>query len=238
MTALAASEDPLGRAVILVQDHDRGVGESPLELEDVPHVRASPAVDGLVRVADHRHLVVPPRQLKDELVLRPVGVLVLVHQNMQKALPVGIEDVGVLPEKPNRQDQEVVEVHSVGRYQPPLVLLVNVSDLALENRATPGAIGIGRGAQKFVFGRGNSPVHGPRREFLDVQAEVAYHITGKPHGVSLVINGKGGLVTQQRGPRDAICAHKRSEKSTPTCVPPPVLPAPPPGGAFRPRLCW
>ena len=138
MTALAASRIRLGGAVVLVQHDDGGVGEGALELQDVPYVGPPPTVNRLVRVAHHGHLVMAAGQLQDELVLRPVSVLVLVDQNVQKALPVGLEDLGVLPEKLDRQQQKVVEVHGVGGHQTPLVLLVDVGDLALENASCGG----------------------------------------------------------------------------------------------------
>ncbi len=166
MTALAASRIRLGGTVVLVQHDDSGVGEGALELEDVPHVGPPPTVDGLVRVPHHGHLVMATGQLQDELVLRPVSVLVLVDQNVQKALPVGFEYLGVRPEKLDRQQQKVVKIHGVGRHQTPLVLLVDIGDLALENRAAASTLGVGGRAQELVLGPGNSGVHGSRREFL------------------------------------------------------------------------
>src|SRR3712207_7056583 len=46
-------EDPLGGAVVLLQDDDARAGEVPLEVEDVAEIGAPPAVDRLVVVA-HR----------------------------------------------------------------------------------------------------------------------------------------------------------------------------------------
>jgi hypothetical protein len=81
-------EDRLGGPVVLVQDHDGRVRERPLELEEVAYIGSPPTVDRLVGVADHRYLVMSAGKLEHELVLRPVGVLVLVDQDVLKALLV------------------------------------------------------------------------------------------------------------------------------------------------------
>ena len=55
-------EDRLGGAVVLVEDDRRGVGEGPLELEQVAHLGAPEAVDALVGVADDADVAPAPRR--------------------------------------------------------------------------------------------------------------------------------------------------------------------------------
>ena len=74
---------------------------------------------------------------QDELVLRRVGVLVLVDQDVLEALLVVREHVGVLAEQRDGVHEQVVEVHRAGLLQAGLVLGVDVGDLALEDVATP-----------------------------------------------------------------------------------------------------
>ena len=88
-----------------------------------------------------------PGQLQDKLVLCPVGVLVLVHQYVGKAVLVGGEHVRVLAEQPDGEHEQVVEIHGVGRHQPLLVLRVDLGDLPLENGAAPGPLGVRSRAQ-------------------------------------------------------------------------------------------
>ena len=204
-------EDPLGRAVVLVKHNDGGVGEGALELQDVPYVGPPPAVNRLVGVAHHGHLVVTAGQLQDEFVLRPVSVLVLVDQNVQKTVPISLEDPGVFPEKTHRQQQEVVEVHGVGSDQTTLVLLVDVRDFPLENRAAAGTVRVLRGAQELVLGPGDGCMYGSRWEFLSVQADIPHDITSEPHGISLVVNRERRLVAEDRG-LSAQYAHTRRMK--------------------------
>ena len=129
-------EDRLGRAEVLLQ-HDRGhVGERPLELQDVADVRAAPAVDRLVRVADDADVAVRLAQQLDDLVLRVVGVLELVDEDVREPRLVGGAHIVVGLQQVGRDHQQVVEVHGVGRVQPVLVLRVDVGD-ALAERIGP-----------------------------------------------------------------------------------------------------
>ena len=60
MTAFATARIGMQRAVVLLELDDARAGEVPLEVEDVAHVGAAPAVDGLVVVAHGAD--VPPRR--------------------------------------------------------------------------------------------------------------------------------------------------------------------------------
>ena len=105
-----------------------------LELEDVADRRAAERVDGLVGVADdaqlggrHRHVgrVVgrcpAADQLLDQLVLRVVGVLVLVDEDVPEPAPVVLGDVREGLQQVDRRHDQVVEVERVGLPQPALV---------------------------------------------------------------------------------------------------------------------
>ena len=115
MTALAARQDVLGRAVVLLE-HDRPrVRVVAFELDDVADRGAAERVDRLVGVADDDQLrrrdvgcgradelavggahltgvVRAADQLADQHVLGVVGVLVLVDQHVPEAAPVVLGD--------------------------------------------------------------------------------------------------------------------------------------------------
>jgi hypothetical protein len=80
MTCIRRVEDGAGRAVVLLEPHHAARREVLLEVEDVADVRAAPAVDRLVVVADHHQVAVRRRQQLQEPVLRAVRVLVLVDE--------------------------------------------------------------------------------------------------------------------------------------------------------------
>ena len=91
----------------------------------------------LVGVAHDADVAVLGGEQEHQLVLRPVGVLVLVDEHVAEALAVVLEHVGVLAEQADRVGQQVVEVHGAGALEPGLVLAVDVGDLALEDDLGP-----------------------------------------------------------------------------------------------------
>ena len=90
-------QDRLGRAVVLLEQDRRGVGEVVLELEDVADVGAAERIDRLVGVTDDQQIGLGVGQLLDQLVLRVVGVLVLVDQDVPEPPAIGLGDVGPRP---------------------------------------------------------------------------------------------------------------------------------------------
>ena len=81
-------EDLRRRAIVLLEPNDGGVREILVEVEDVPNVGAAPAVDRLIVVADDADVAVLAAEQLDQLVLRAVGVLILVDEDVAKALAI------------------------------------------------------------------------------------------------------------------------------------------------------
>ena len=75
---------------------------------------------------------------EDQFVLGPVGVLVLVHQDVAEPLPVVLEHVGAGLQHVDGHQQQVVEVHGVGGEQALLILAVHLGHAALHDGAGPG----------------------------------------------------------------------------------------------------
>ena len=150
--------------------------------------KSAPAepVHRLVGVADDAHVLVAAGEQQDDLVLRLVGVLVLVDEDVLEALAVVLEDVGVVAQQADGVDEQVVEVHRPGLVQPGLVLPEHLGLLALED-----VLGAGQRlvrAAQLVLPEADDAVHAPRREALGVEAEVADHVAGEADGVGLVVD--------------------------------------------------
>ena len=134
---------------------------------------------------------------QDQLVLGPVGVLVLVHQDVAEALLVVVQHVGAGLQQVDGHQQQVVEVHGVGRQQPLLVLAVDLGDPALHDG--PGPAGVGLEVDQLVLGGRDEGVDGPGRELLGVEVEVPDHVPGQADGVGLVVDGEVALVAEAGG---------------------------------------
>ena len=183
-------EHRLGGPVVLHQ-RDRGdVGERLLELEDVGDVGASEAVDRLVPIAHDGDVAVLLGQLDDQLVLDLVGVLVLVDEDVGKALAVVGEHVGVAAEQLDGVEEDVVEVHGAGPEQAGLVLAVDVGELALGEGAGP--VGVLVDEHVVVLRRADLGVHRAGRQLLGVQVQVPQDVAGEADGVGLVVDRERG----------------------------------------------
>jgi len=101
-----------GPVVLLEPDHP-GTLEGRLEAEDVPDVRTSPPVDGLVVVPDHHEVRMTLGKQLQEAELRVIGVLVLVDQDEGEAVPIARENLGMRLKQLDRFDEQVVEVEGV-----------------------------------------------------------------------------------------------------------------------------
>ena len=138
MTALAASQDVLGGAVVLLQAHHLGPGEVLLEMQNVLDGGPPELVDALVVVAHHAQVAAALGQQTDKPVLGVVGVLVLVHHQVAEAVLVVLQHVGAGLEQAHGVDDEVVKVHGVGIGQAALVDPVGLGHL-LQAEVVPGA---------------------------------------------------------------------------------------------------
>ncbi len=125
-------EDALARAVVdLERDHECA-GKRDLEVQDVPDVRAAPRVDRLIRVADDHEVLVTLGEQFHETELRPVGVLILVHEDERKTFPVPVQQLRIVLEELDRLHEQVVEVERVLVLEGLLVLGEDTSHVANE----------------------------------------------------------------------------------------------------------
>ena len=106
-------ENSVGRTIILFQLDDFDLGEMFLQLEQVGNLRAAPSVNALVIVAHDAQVAVLASQRVDQVKLGGVGVLVFIHHHVMILFPACSERVGVLREKPERQQNQIIEIDGV-----------------------------------------------------------------------------------------------------------------------------
>ena len=103
-------ENRLRGAVVLLEHDLRRIREVVFEGEDVAHVCAPEAVHGLVVVAHNRHVAMLCAEDLDELVLRLVGVLVLVDEQVKESILVVLTNRVRLAKQRHGAEQQVVEI--------------------------------------------------------------------------------------------------------------------------------
>ncbi len=201
-------QDVLRRPVVLLKQDDPGAGEVTLEFGDVAYGRAAERVDRLVSVADHaelarRHEVVTPQmarpaadKLPDQHVLRVVGVLVLIDQDVPELAPPVGGHVRKCLEQVDGDHDDVVEVHRACGDQPALILAVGLGE-----RLLPVPVGSRRDGlvvEQIVLERRHPAGHGLRRVVLGVQVELAADQAHQPLGVRLIVDRERGRVPEPR----------------------------------------
>jgi hypothetical protein len=126
-----------GRAVVL-REHDLFcLGIVGLEVGEDARVGAAPRVDGLVGVAGDAQVPAFLGQQAGELVLVPVDVLELVHEDVGEPPAPGVEGAAAVLEHPHGLDEQVVEVERVRFLEDLLVALAGADEVVLERLPDP-----------------------------------------------------------------------------------------------------
>ena len=178
-------ENPAGRAVVLFEPYDTDVGEVLLEVVDVLDLRAPPAVDGLVVVADGPNRARSRRtagfrggEPPQPSVLDAVRVLEFVDEEVAEAASVVGAEIRIVAQQLVAAQQEFGEIHQSA---PVAELLVDLVDLPVEGGEH---IVVRRrhvlGAPAFVLVRIDEPDRLARRPLLFVEVEAAHHPLHQP----------------------------------------------------------
>ncbi len=114
-------QDGGGRTVVLFQADDRGVGPVAVEAQDVLDLGPAPAVDRLIVVADDAQIAMLVGQRLDDAVLRAIGVLVFVDQQVLEARGFGRPRGRKVLEQLLGTKEQIIEVDGARRLQGALV---------------------------------------------------------------------------------------------------------------------
>ena len=169
---IGEAEDVFGRAIILLQTHDGGLGIVALKREDVADVGSAKGVDALRVVAHDTDVFMLRREHLGQGILGAVGILVFVDVEVRPTLLVFLQDLRFLLEEFDGMEQEVVEVDGVGAAEGLLIGSVEERGFFLRQRS--GHAGVGFGRDHLVFGAGDERPQRPHSELLRVDV-VAFH---------------------------------------------------------------
>ena len=150
-------EDHLGRAVILLQFDYRSFRVIFFKIKDVADIGAAPAVNALVRIADHAEVAVLCRQHPGQCVLRVVGVLIFIDQDIAKPLLVFFPHRRELFQQTHRHIHQIIKIHRIVRQQLLLVQTVHGSHPLLV--VIVGLCGKPLWCEQLILGVGNGPDH-------------------------------------------------------------------------------
>ena len=166
-------QDVLRGPVILFEADDLRFRKVALELKDVTDVGASPGVDRLVLISHRAHIVSIACQEAHQFILRTIGVLILVDQQILKLAVVVIADLRRGLQEANGLEQQVVEVHGIGFEQFLAILRIDMRDFL-----RLGIAGIEINLLRIkhvVFCPGDSGQNGARRKLLIIDAQAPHY---------------------------------------------------------------
>jgi hypothetical protein len=127
---VGAVQDGGGGAVVLFQTKQFRVWKVAPELMQILHARAAPAIDGLVVIAHRKGLHRAPGKQFHPAVLDGIGVLELIDEHMPEALPVVIQQRGLVAPQFKCAQQQLREVDHAGARAGLLVVRVQADQLA------------------------------------------------------------------------------------------------------------
>lgn len=85
-----------------------------MEITDDLDVGTTPAINTLVVVAHHSHIVLFIHQQLQQFILHIVGILIFIHNHILKTGSQLIRQIGQLLQHEHRIEQQVVKVHGIG----------------------------------------------------------------------------------------------------------------------------
>src|SRR6266478_3486478 len=181
-------EDLLRRAVIALQLDDASRREIPRKTHQDGNVRAAPAVDGLVFVADDADVLLRAGKKPEQLILHPVGVLVLVHVNVLKTRLPLFAHRHRFPQQFDGTSQQIIEIESVASVQQLFVGGVDVGN-------TPAVLVDGLAAHllralAMILRVADAAQNISRRQRLVIDLQVRHDQFHRRELVIVVVNGE------------------------------------------------
>ena len=101
------------RAIVSLKAHDDGAGKIFLKTQNIIHFRAAPAIDRLIIIADAGDILPALRNQTQPEILRCVGVLILVDENIFEAFLPALQHVRMLAEEAQIFEQKIAEISGI-----------------------------------------------------------------------------------------------------------------------------
>ena len=150
---IGSIQNRLGRTVVLLQLDDRSFRKIFFVVQNIVDICAAKFVDRLIIVADDTQVAVFVRQQTNQLKLRRVGILILIHHNVQKTLLIILQHFRARLKQLYGFDNQVVEIECIVFFQGSLIFLINGSDFLLGKISHRRERIFRRGNQLILCGR-------------------------------------------------------------------------------------
>ena len=99
-----------GRTVVLFQLDDLRIRKILFKIEDIADIRAAPAIDGLIVIADHAKVAALRSQQPNKHILRVVRILIFVYMNIAQLTLICLQNRRMLGKQLKRFDNQVIKI--------------------------------------------------------------------------------------------------------------------------------
>ena len=186
------------RAIVLLQlDHFR-IRVVAFEIEDIAHVGTAETVHTLVVIAHHAQVPVFRRQEMQQVILRHVRVLILVHHDIAPAVLIALENVRVTAEELHGEHEQVVKIHRGIVAQGALVQGIDAGHHLIEAKI-PGITQEGVGIDQVILERADTAHDRLRGIQLLVDLQLLGALFHQGELVSRIINHELGRESERLG---------------------------------------
>ena len=98
-----------------------------LKINNILYIGAPPRVNTLVHIADHAKILLGADQHLSQNVLRVVGILIFIDQNITKAVLIRLAHIRMTLQNNRRQQQQIIEIQRIVGLQNRFIAGVNFS---------------------------------------------------------------------------------------------------------------
>ena len=185
-------------------------------------VGAAPAIDRLVGIADHAQIPMALGEKLDQVVLRAIGVLILVHHDEAELGGIAVAQVGHGVEQLHGLEEQVVEVERAVVFEALDVFFVHLHELlaALAPAARPEKIGPRHGVLRVADLRQRLP----RLHEAVVDLQVLEHLLDERQLIGRVVDDEvagqtdgGGLAAEKARAQRMERRHPRARRAERRC---------------------
>ena len=106
-------QDILRAAVILFQFYYLCSMENILKIEDVHNIGAAELIDGLIVITNHTDIFPLPCKQADQLKLRIVGILILIHADVAETVLIIFKDLGAGLEQMHGHTDQIIKIQRI-----------------------------------------------------------------------------------------------------------------------------
>ena len=192
--AVGCIHNVLRRTIVALQLYNTGTGILCGKLQNVVDVRTTKSIDALRIISHHTNGRIRTGELPNDGMLCRIGVLILIHQDILKALAIMFTHLRLLAKQEISVEQQIIEIHGVGLVATLAIGCIDVAHLGNVVDAVAfieGSIcGILFRQDKQVLRLRNTVLHHRSLINLIIELHLFYQCLNERPAIGSIVDGK------------------------------------------------